>query len=200
MAKTAAALRIAIELLHVPSRLRLVRSSPLPDDVYVLLRIAAGDAEAEAEAVAQTERSGEIVRAATVFFIEQVLLEPVADSYRALGANPLAPTTELRRNMALLLTWLHPDKNAQGSRAFLAERVTHAWNDLKTEERRAAYDRNRPLKTPSKSMTREGTARIVQHRAHPNQTDRARSSKLDRRDSNGTLRRFLSLFLRRADD
>ena len=39
------ALKIAIDLLHVPSRVRLYRSEPLPDGVLTLLRIVAGDTE-----------------------------------------------------------------------------------------------------------------------------------------------------------
>ena len=41
------ALRVAIDLLHVPSQVRLARSEPLPRGVPVLLRIAAGDDAAE---------------------------------------------------------------------------------------------------------------------------------------------------------
>ena len=68
---------------------------------------------------------------------------PEADSYRVLGATAEASKSELRRNMALLLRWLHPDHDPQGARSVFANRVTRAWNDLKTQERRAAYDRSR---------------------------------------------------------
>jgi curved DNA-binding protein CbpA len=40
----------------------------------------------------------------------------------------------------LLLSWLHPDKNPSGARAVFAARVTGAWNDLRSPDRRAAYD------------------------------------------------------------
>ena len=43
----APALKVAIDLMHMPSRVRLVRSEPLPDGVLLLLEIAAGDQEAE---------------------------------------------------------------------------------------------------------------------------------------------------------
>ena len=42
------ALKIAIDLMHVPSEVRLVRSKPLPKDVQMLLRIAAGHDEIDA--------------------------------------------------------------------------------------------------------------------------------------------------------
>ena len=134
------ALKIAIDLIHVPSQVRLFRSEPLPDGVLMLLRIAAGDEEAEKMAVDLTGRSLDIVRQATTFFIEQILFAPEADSYRALGADPQASPGELRRNVALLLRSLHPDVDPRGERSIFVGRVTTAWNNLKTPERRTAYD------------------------------------------------------------
>ncbi len=137
------ALKLAIDLLHVPSQVRLIRSEPLPDGVVLLLRIAANEAEAELEAAAVTRRSPETIRRAAAFFIEQILFAADADSYRVLGADAAASAGELRRNAALLFKWLHPDRDAHGARAAFASRVTGAWNDLKTPERRAAYDAQR---------------------------------------------------------
>ena len=134
------ALKIALDLMHVPSQVRLFRSEPVPDGVLILLRIASGDEEADLIAVDLTGRSRETVRQAATFFIEQILFAPEADSYRVLGTGPQASATELRRNVALLLKWLHPDLDPQGERSIFARRVTAAWNDLKTPERRAAYD------------------------------------------------------------
>jgi hypothetical protein len=136
----ASALRVAIDLMHVPSRVRATRLAPLPPQIDVVLRIAAGDEAAESEAARITERSREIVREASIFFIEQILLHPEADSYRVLGATPQAKTQELRHNMALLLRWLHPDMDRNGERAILARRVTRAWEELKTPTRRAEHD------------------------------------------------------------
>jgi hypothetical protein len=134
------ALKTAIDLMHVPSQVRLLRSGPLPSDVQMLLRIAAGEDEAESAAVALTGRSHQVVRQAAIFFIEQILFAPESDSYRVLGASPQASASELRRNVALLLRWLHPDLDPRGERSIFIGRVTAAWNDLKTPERRAAYD------------------------------------------------------------
>ena len=86
-----------------------------------------------------------MVREAATFFLEQVLLHADADSYRVLGATRGAPYTELRRNMTLLLQWLHPDIDRGDLRSVFAARVTRAWDDLKTPERRAAYDRAQRL-------------------------------------------------------
>ncbi len=131
------ALKIAIDLVHVPSQVRLLRSEPLPDGVLMLLRIAAGDEESEQTAVALTGRSLEVIRKAAMFFIEQILFAPDADSYRVLGTDPQASSGELRRNVALLLRWLHPDLDPRGERSVFIGRVTTAWNNLKTPERRA---------------------------------------------------------------
>jgi hypothetical protein len=136
----ASALRVAIDLMHVPSRVRAARAAPLPPKIDVVLRIAAGDEAAEIEAARITERSREVVREASIFFIEQILLHPEADSYRVLGATPQAKTQQLRHNMALLLRWLHPDMDRNGERAILARRVTKAWEELKTPTRRAEHD------------------------------------------------------------
>jgi hypothetical protein len=148
------ALKLAIDLVHVPAQVRLIRSEPLPEGVVVLLRIAAGEAEAEQEAAAITRRSPETIRRAAAFFIEQILFASEADSYRVLGADVAASAGELRRNAALLLKWLHPDRDAHDARAVFASRVTGAWNDLKTPERRAAYDAQRRAAANSNSARR----------------------------------------------
>jgi DnaJ domain len=138
------ALKIAIDLLHVPTQVRRVRSEPLPEGLVTLLRIAAGEREAERAAAAIADRSREVVRRAAEFFIEQILFAPDADSYRVLGASPRASSAELRQNLGLLLRRLHPDLDPTGEWSIFIGRVTAAWNDLKTPERRAAYDKARP--------------------------------------------------------
>ena len=57
------------------------------------------------------------LREAAGFYIEQILLHPDADHYRVLGSQPGAANTELRRNMALLIRWLHPDQNNGAERS-----------------------------------------------------------------------------------
>ena len=154
MTNDAAALRVAIDLLHMPSRVRLARAAPLPSGVVMLLRVATGDEEALAEAARMTGRSPELMSRSAAFFIEQLMLCPEADSYRVLGVSPRAAMSELRRNMALLLTWLHPDLGRHANRTALVQRVTRAWDDLKTPERRQHYDARR---APSKPGVPAGT-------------------------------------------
>jgi hypothetical protein len=125
-----------------------------------LLRIAAGDEEMTKEAAATLNRSYDMVREAAGFFVEQILLHPDADSYRVLGARPGASYAELRHNMTLLLHWLHPDLDPKGERTVFTARVTRAWNDLKTEDRRVAYDRSQRIASAEASLLRKrGNAR-----------------------------------------
>jgi hypothetical protein len=139
----ATALKLAIDLTLIPSRVRMLRASPLPEGVPLLLRIAASNQEAMREAVETTAKPPETVQAAAAFFIEQILLRPGADSYHILGARPDATAAQLRQNFALLLRWLHPDVSENAQRSIFVTRVTCAWNDLKTPERRVAYDKSR---------------------------------------------------------
>lgn len=134
-----ATIRLAIELLQMPSRVRFVRDQPLPPGILQLLQVAAGNNVATERSARTLERPNKLVREACQFYIEQVLLAPESDSYRVLGAAPTATSIELRRNMALLLRGLHPDLNHEG-RSVFAQRITGAWNQLKTKERRSAYD------------------------------------------------------------
>lgn len=133
-----AALRAALSLFRMPTQARVLRASPLPDGITLLLKIAVREEEALTEAVALTARRADDLVAASGFFIEQILLCPDADSYRVLGAEPEASTSELRSHMALLMRWLHPDVDPSG--AHLANRVLRAWDDVKTPERRRALD------------------------------------------------------------
>lgn len=133
------AARMALDVLHMPGRIHGLRAVPLPDDVDMLLRIVGGDAAATAAIAGEIQRAPDEVVEAAEFYIEQVMLLD-ADHYRALGASPQSSTAELRRHMALLMGWLHPDHNPRPQRAALARRVILAWNTLKTPGQRAAYD------------------------------------------------------------
>src|SRR5258706_2929869 len=122
----ATALGAAIGLLHMPSRVRLVRAAPLPVGVLELLRIAAGDEEAIREATEFAGRSRDVICEAARFFIEQILLAADADSYRVLGASPQATSAELRRNIALLLRLLPSDLAPCAQRSIFATQGPHA--------------------------------------------------------------------------
>lgn len=134
------AIRLAVHLMHQPSRARYVRAEPLPQGLLSLLQIAAGDEDAERQAASLLKRTRQDIRRAANFFIEQVMLYPGAESYRILGADPRASAGELRRHMVLLQRWLHVDADRGGEHRIFVGRVTAAWNDVKTPDRRSAYD------------------------------------------------------------
>ena len=135
-----AAIRNALYLFHMPSQVRQARSGPLPHGIPELLEVAAGEQAITDDAAEALKRSADVLREAAAFFIEQVLLAPEADSYRVLGGTRTTSSTELRRNMALLLRWTHPDADRPGTRTAFANRVTKAWENLKTQERRENYN------------------------------------------------------------
>lgn len=153
----ATAVKAALQLLHMPASVRYVREAPLPADVAQVLKVAARDADALAAAEQLTGREAERLVSAARFYIEQVLWHPRADHFRLFGADAGASSAELKRNMALLMTWLHPDTAAPSDLygAHIA-RITAAWNDLKTPDRRAAYE----------ALLDRQTAEAAQRRRH----------------------------------
>jgi hypothetical protein len=167
-----AAMLVALSLLERPSAVRYAVGSPLPGGVTLLLQVAAGEPEALRYAKTRTGRSHAVLQEAADFFIEQVLLHPKADSYRILGASPRAPRTELRQHMALLVKWLHPDTRPQRvsradfDRAVFVHRATQAWEHLKTDERRADYDRTLAelAKSPAPAKRKRPAARASRSR------------------------------------
>src|SRR5271166_343477 len=140
------ALVTAISMLERPDAVKLAWESRLPEGVTFLLEIAAGDAHALSKASQLTGRTEETLQQAASFFIEQVLLHPGGDSYRILGSDRGTSLRELRRNMALIMRWLHPDVVSIASsphlldRSLFASRITQAWETIKTNERRTAYN------------------------------------------------------------
>ncbi len=164
------AVELAVGLMHLPSRARALRDAPLPRDVDALLNIVAGEGRVLADAARDIGLTEDAIREAAGFYIEQILLHPDADSYRALGTSSDAKIDELRRNMALLLRWLHPDREANGPRSIYVGRITEAWNNIKTAERRSAYDEGRKSVVANKYAHRQsgvgsGAARSSNGRA-----------------------------------
>lgn len=194
-------MRLATDLIHFPAQVRSLRSAPLPDDVLILLRIAAGDEHAIREGAKSAGRSQQVVREAAAFFVEQILLYPGANSYRVLGAKSDASYAELRRNMAILLRWLHPDRDRCGERTIFAARVTRAWDDVKTGERRAAYDRLQSLKETDKALHRRPAgSRFKSGRGerHSGPVFGKRRVSMASRQRGGLVHRILTLLLGRT--
>lgn len=139
-----AALDLVLALFRDPGLVAEFRERALPGDIGQVIRIAAGEGAATDAAVEATGLPAETLGEACVFFLQQMLFAPGADSYRVLGALPEDPQERLREHYRWLMKWLHPDRNQDGWEAVYAERVTTAWQDLKTPDRRAEYDERAP--------------------------------------------------------
>lgn len=135
-----AALRAALYVTAIPSGCAQLRNEPLSAGVGLLLRIVADEGGAIDYYAARIEKPPQTLREAAAFYLEQAMFAPQADSYRVLGASRHATAAELRRNLALLCRWLHSDICEELPRSVFFLRVVQAWNNLKTPERRAAYD------------------------------------------------------------
>lgn len=143
MTPKAQTIRAALDLYTTPTTARRARQQPLPVETHFLLLLATGDDPTLTEAHLLSGRDPAMLQQAAAFFVEQVLLEAGRDSYRMLGVQPTDPIPKIRQHMALLMRWLHPDLDPAGQRALLAPRVIRAWDDVKTPERRRAYDAKR---------------------------------------------------------
>jgi hypothetical protein len=127
-----------------PGLVAELRDKQLPDELAQVIRLAAGEDAALQGAVDATGEIAETLVEASVFFLQQVLFAPGADSYRVLGAAADSSQERLRENYRWLMKWLHPDRNQDGWEAVYADRVNVAWQDLKTPDRRAEYDSRIP--------------------------------------------------------
>lgn len=145
---SAEALVAALSIVNYPHLASRAREAPLPKGITFLLQIVTQDSDAIQEACLLTGQTEKHIRKAAAFFVEQVLLSQ-SDCYRVLGCNCKSSNTELRRHMALIMKWLHPDVASDTSpalgfdRSLYASRVTEAWEALKTDDRRATYDEAR---------------------------------------------------------
>jgi DnaJ-class molecular chaperone len=141
-----------------------------------------------------------VVRRAAAFFIEQILFAPDTDSYRVLGAASQASASELRGNAALLLKWLHPDRDPQGERSIFVSRVTEAWNNLKTPDRRAAYDelrRSSSERTSRNKAMRRGNRKKLIAVLRRQQGRGSDAPSMYGAEKVGFFRRALSMLLQR---
>lgn len=149
-----AALRAALYVTAIPSGCAKLRNEPLSAGVGLLLRIVANEGGAIDVYAARIEKPPDELREAAAFYLEQAMFAPQADSYRVLGTSRHASAAELRRNLALLCRWLHSDICEELQRSVFFLRVIQAWNNLKTPERRAAYDAVLNAKAAPASVSR----------------------------------------------
>ena len=138
---TGGALEWALALLDAPGQRHALRQRPLPDGVDLVLSIASGGRSAAlADAVAETGHDEATLREAARFYAREILFYPQADAYRMLGVPPDAPAEVIRGHHRLLQQWLHPDRQQSADDAVFAARINTAWNQLRTQPLRDAYD------------------------------------------------------------
>lgn len=118
------ALASAVDLLRRPDLARCMRTAALPNDVELVMRVAADEKIDPAD---QPRISRAALREAAEFYLQQVLLHPENDPYRVLGGSSETPIEVLRRHRTLMLKWLHPDVRHDAWEAVFAARVNAAW-------------------------------------------------------------------------
>lgn len=159
------ALEWALALLSAPAERYRLRQRPLPPGVGELLAVAASvapdvpDAALPQPALLQAGESAATLREAARFYAREILFHADADAYRTLGVAADAPAEQIKANHRLLQVWLHPDRQYAGDDSIFAARVNAAWNQLRSEDRRRAYDAERAAVTgrafaPAPSATR----------------------------------------------
>ena len=122
------ALQIALELFRSPLQVRSVQRLPLPKGVLQVIRIAAGDELDESVIEATFGWKEPDVRAAAVFFLQQILFEKGSNPFRLLGLSHDANLEDLKNHRRALLKWLHPDRNVNKWESVLLQRVIGASN------------------------------------------------------------------------
>jgi len=130
------ALELALSLARLPTLATTFRTQPLPPDVLVVIRIAAGCEETASEAALATGIPVARIREAAVFYLKMILLRPESDSHRVLGVLPDASRGQMREHMRWLVRWLHPDLNANRWESAHARRVIAAWRELERGHRK----------------------------------------------------------------
>lgn len=139
------ALDWALALVKAPNERLSLRRRPLPQGIEPLLQIAAGNAgDALANAVRRTGESEEELVEASRFYLREVLFHSGADAYRVLGLDRTAAQSRIKTHHRWLQQWLHPDRQTSDWDAIFAGRVNAAWNQVRNEERRRAYDAAHP--------------------------------------------------------
>jgi hypothetical protein len=120
------ALQIALEIFRSPIQVRTAQRLPLPGGVLQVIRIASGEALDEKARELTFGWDESDVRAAAVFFLQQILFERDSDPFRLLGLAFDANMDDLKNHKRALLKWLHPDRNANKWESVLLQRVLKA--------------------------------------------------------------------------
>lgn len=117
---------------------------PLPPAVGILLRLAGGTASQELDPALPALAPADELRAAALFFIEQVLLQRGGSHYRVLGLPQDATAEQIKEHHRLLMRLFHPDRESltDAPREEFAARINLAYNTLRDAGQRSSYDAN----------------------------------------------------------
>ena len=113
--------------------------APLPPGVDTLLKLAGGsEPDPDCAALAHPDE----LRAAALFFIEQVLFRHDANHYRVLGLEPGASPEQVKEHHRLLMRVFHPDREnrADDWKDAFATHINLAYTSLRDPEARRRYD------------------------------------------------------------
>lgn len=140
--------------------------TPLPAGIDVLLRLAGGSRpHLESAALASPEE----LRAAALFFVEQVLLHHDASHYRVLGLEPGASPESIKEHHRLLMRLFHPDRERHDDdwKDAFATRINLAYTTLHDPASRRRYDAT--LRTHAEAPARRPRvqARPIRRRGLP---------------------------------
>jgi len=123
------ALAVALTLARMPSLRQQLRRKPLPRGTRLLFEIAADKSEVVRQAVSVTGKDPHFLKAAAIFYIEEVLWCRDADAYRVLGLNPGVSLEVVRKNFDVLLDWLANPADQQNRGQDLG-RISFAWQAI----------------------------------------------------------------------
>lgn len=136
------AVDLMLGVFRSPARSMVLRARELPDGILDVIRIAADDATAIAAASASTGLDNDDLHLAAGLLLHNLCFFDGADAYRTLGVQPQDDAVQIKLHYRWLVRWLHPDRGPENLHGVFADRVNHAWNAIRTPERRARYDQS----------------------------------------------------------
>ncbi|MDQ1314391.1 MAG: hypothetical protein QG662_500 [Pseudomonadota bacterium] len=144
--------------------------TPLPPGVDILLKLAGGSAPDPAHAALA---SPDELKAAAMFFVEQVLFHHDVSHYRVLGVEPGASLDQIKEHHRLLMRVFHPDRDnrADDWKGAFATRINLAYSNLRDPDARQRHD------AELKQVVQPGSPSRAARRATPMHRPAARVSR-----------------------